>query len=103
MNQNLLARSRGGCASGTFNFNGQYTGDGFADYLLGDLQTSQRCYPIGDFGIQRNPFYGVYVQDNWKVNRKLTVEAGFRYEYWGAKEFVRGGGTTFDTAIGKAV
>jgi carboxypeptidase family protein len=53
----------------------------FADYLLGtqnyDLLTlsgaHQRAY-------QR--YVGVYAQDSWRATSKLTVNYGFRYEYW---------------------
>ena len=53
-------------------------GQGFASYLLG--------LPTGG-GIDRNAtpsfqdkFVGLYLQDDWKVSRKLTIGLGLRYE-----------------------
>jgi hypothetical protein len=53
-------------------------GQGFASYLLG--------LPTGG-GIDRNAtpsfqdkFIGIYVQDDWKISRKLSVGLGLRYE-----------------------
>ena len=32
-----------------------------------------------------NQFYG-FAQDNWRVTRRLTLNVGVRYEYFGALE-----------------
>jgi Carboxypeptidase regulatory-like domain/TonB dependent receptor len=46
-----------------------------------------------------NPFYTAYVQDDWRVNNRLTINAGVRYEYEGGfvERYDRGlgGGFTF--------
>jgi hypothetical protein len=46
-----------------------------------------------------NPFYTAYVQDDWRVNSRLTINAGVRYEYEGGfvERYDRGlgGGFTF--------
>jgi Carboxypeptidase regulatory-like domain len=67
---------------GQFSFNPSniFTGNPFADFLLG-LPTSAN----GGFGdvsiyLRGNEWHG-YVQDNWKATRKLTVNLGVRYEY----------------------
>lgn len=72
-NQSLTARE-------TSNPNLQQSGDPFATFLLGALDASSQM--IG--GPAPEPitnFYGLYVGDAWTVNRKLTVNAGVRYEY----------------------
>ena len=91
------------CSRGNFGFSGQYTGDGFADYLLGLTSSSLRNFPIEAFGAANAPYSGLYVQDFWKLGPKLTVNLGMRYDYWHERAFVRGTGSTFDLKLGKAV
>lgn len=86
---------------GSFTFNGQYTGNSFADYLLGLVQSTSRNFPLGDFGVAHSPYEAFYVQDDFRVSRRLTLNLGVRFDHWNAKQFVRGCGATFDPAIGK--
>src|SRR6185312_4548009 len=52
---------------------------GFASFLLGDYtgitQTPQLNYKQG------NQEWALYLQDSWKVSRKLTVDYGIRWDY----------------------
>ncbi len=55
------------------------TGNGFASFLLGQayqwgLETPRNV-------IQRYKYYGGFFQDDWRVNNKLTLNLGLRYEY----------------------
>lgn len=86
---------------GSFTFNGQYTGNSFADYLLGLVQSTSRNFPLGDFGVAHSPYEAFYAQDDFRVSRRLTLNLGLRYDHWNQKQFVRGCGATFDPAIGK--
>jgi hypothetical protein len=88
---------------GTFGFNGQYTGDGFADYLLGLVSSAARNYPLQTFGLQRSPYMATFVEDTYKVTPSLTLNLGLRYDRWLDKRAVRGNAATFDPRIGKAV
>ncbi len=88
---------------GSFDFNSQYTGDGFADYLLGLTSGTRRNYPLHAFGLVHSPYSGAFAQDFWKVRRNLTLSLGLRLERWGAKELKNGNGSTFDPAIGKVI
>jgi hypothetical protein len=61
------------------------TGYDFADFLLGYPQTSSLRVGIG-FNNSNDYFRGWaasgYVQDDWRVNRGLTLNLGIRYEYF---------------------
>jgi hypothetical protein len=99
----LLAAHGSCCSKGVFDFNGQYTGNGFADYLLGYTDSSLRNYPIHTFGMKSNPYGAFFVDDSWKISSQLTVELGIRWDHWFAKSLIRGAGGTFDPKLGKAV
>ncbi len=63
----------------TTGLNGQSMGFGFASFLLGDYtsttQTPQENYRQG------NQEWGLFLQDTWKVTRKLTVDYGLRWDF----------------------
>lgn len=88
---------------GLFAFNSQYTGNGFADYLLGLVQNVNRNATLALFGIAHSPYSALYADDTWRVHPHVTISAGIRWDYWWNKAFVRGVGTTFDAKLGKAV
>jgi hypothetical protein len=56
------------------------TGNAFADALLGNFRTYSEAAndPIGFF---RFSSIEGFVSDNWKVNRRLSLEMGLRYQY----------------------
>lgn len=90
-------------ARGNFSFNGQYTGNGFADYLLGYTSAGGRNFPLQTFGMKHAPYSAVYIQDSWKATPRLTVNLGLRYDRWHARRAVRGNVTSFEPRIGKAI
>jgi hypothetical protein len=58
------------------------TGDGFASFLLGEA-TSGNWSDQGNLSRHRFSAMGLYAQDDIKVSRKLTVNAGLRYDlFW---------------------
>jgi len=63
---------------GQFNFNTNGTGDPMASFLFGYLYQFNQA--SGQFFNPRGKFIGAYVQDSWKVSRRLTVDYGVRYE-----------------------
>ena len=88
---------------GSFDFNGQYTGNGFADYLLGLTSGTRRNYPLYTFGLVHSPYSAGFAQDYWKIRPNLTLSLGVRYEYWHSKDLEHGNGSTFDPKIGKVI
>jgi len=71
---------------GSWSFTGAETnsggkgGDAFADFLLGYPASVGRAYPSANFGGQVW-YKQFYAQDDIRVNNKLTVNVGLRYEY----------------------
>jgi hypothetical protein len=63
-----------------FNFDGSYTGDATADFLLGLFQSTQAFNGSSAADFRRTNF-APFVEDNWKINPKLTLSFGLRYEY----------------------
>jgi hypothetical protein len=72
--QDLFGQTQGG-----FNFNGAFTGNDFADFLLG-YANSYTELALQDTGRWNNVSVATYFQDNWRVNRRLTLNLGLRWE-----------------------
>ncbi|MGH9584904.1 MAG: carboxypeptidase regulatory-like domain-containing protein, partial [Bryobacteraceae bacterium] len=68
-----------GDTQGSFGFNGNYTGNDFADFLLG-YANSYTELAVQDAGHWDNKSYDAYIQDNWKVNSRLTLNLGLRWD-----------------------
>src|SRR5262245_48370225 len=85
---------------GGFTFNGQFSGNPVADFLLGYCST---C--TGAFGSSRStytsPTVAPFVDDNWQASDKLTVQMGLRWEYLGPWAEIDGIEGSFDAASGK--
>jgi Carboxypeptidase regulatory-like domain/TonB dependent receptor len=92
-----------GNVRGTFNFANLYTGDGFADYLLGYTSSSARNAPLAAFGTDRAPYTGVYVNDDWRIRPNLSLMLGLRYEHWFPRHNSRDAASTWDPRLQKVV
>jgi len=79
-----------GYPSGQFSFSAQatrrltnvgdnYQGNGFASMLIGWPSGGQ--FHIDPKVFTRSRYMGYYLQDDWKVTRKLTLNLGLRYEF----------------------
>ena len=74
-NQAVLAPQRG-----SYNFNGQYSGIAYADFLLGYPTQTQKANPPASTIRLLQPQYAMYVQDDWRVTPRLTLNLGLRYD-----------------------
>ncbi len=55
------------------------TGDPFAEFLLGEVFQPEAAVSIANAQFRATSFY-LYFDDTWKLNSKLTVNFGIRYE-----------------------
>jgi hypothetical protein len=67
-----LTALRGGVAPNAYN--------GFADFLLGAPNAFGKDVQYINPSAVRMPAWGIYIRDQWQVNRKLTLNYGTRFE-----------------------
>jgi hypothetical protein len=67
------------CQRGQMSFNGQYTGSGITDMLLG-LPQSIQLENLNIDHVYRNGRAG-FAQDTWRATKRLAINYGLRYEY----------------------
>ena len=67
-------------ARGAFTFTGQFSGNAFADFLLGYPASATAGLGRGDED-GRTSWLHLYAQDDWRMRDNLTVNVGLRYEF----------------------
>ncbi len=83
---------------GRFQFNGVFTaerpnnagsrgdtGSSMADWLLGWANNGRWGWPNGEEYVA--PYYGAFIQDDYKITNRLTLNLGLRYEIFGVPTF----------------
>jgi Carboxypeptidase regulatory-like domain len=83
-------------ANGTFAFNGTFTGDPLADFMIGGVSSLIQQSPF-EIGL-RQKYIGLYFQDDMKVTNRLNVNIGVRWEPNLQERDVQGRGYHFSTA-----
>lgn len=67
--------------AGEFDFTDQLSGSNLTDFMLG--HASHFLQGGGEFKDLHGVLYSTYAQDNWRVNQKLTLNLGLRWDpYW---------------------
>jgi hypothetical protein len=66
-------------ARGAFTYTGQFTGNAFADFLLGYPSSASSGIGRGDEDGRTNWLH-LYMQDDWQPRTNLTLNLGLRYE-----------------------
>jgi hypothetical protein len=75
-------------SGGFWQFNGQLTGLGLADLLMGRVSSLEHSGPAVLFMDQW--YMGIYAQDTWQANRRLTINAGVRWEPYFGQNLLNG-------------
>ncbi len=91
-------------ANGNYFFGATYTANAslaqvgglpYADYLLG-LPTGVTNSNAIDWSRQRDLYVGPYIQDDWKISRRLTLNIGLRYDLYTQPVDAKDTGAMFD-------
>lgn len=64
--------------NGEFSFYNSLSGNNLTDFMLGDV--TEFLQGGGEFKNMVGNLWSLYAQDNWRVNQRLTVNLGLRWE-----------------------
>jgi hypothetical protein len=91
-----------GQLNGAFNFDNSFTGNSFANFLLGwPLNAARNLNPAEQNG--KVTYFSGFVADDWKVTPRLTLNLGVRYEIETVLEEAENEVARFDLASGRVL
>ncbi len=97
-----LATSQSTALFSQSTFNGSFSGHEYSDFLLGIPRTLQRSF-YSDGSDRNRKNYGAFIQDDWKVTSRLTMNLGLRWDAMMPWVEKRNLNAAFDVASGKIV
>ena len=83
---------------GTFSFSGTFTGNDFANFMLG-LPDQTNYDVVSHDNDGRSLHYHLFAQDNWQVTPRLTLTYGLRWEFHPAYHDPSGNIGNFDPSV----
>jgi hypothetical protein len=87
---------------GSFTFNGTLSGYGYSDFLLGLPYQSTRLDPLTN-RTTKDSELGIFVTDSFKVNSRLTLDLGLRWDRFGSPRYEDGLMYNWDPATGNVI
>jgi hypothetical protein len=87
---------------GDNSFSNRFSGHPYADFLLGIPTTARRNFPAIE-PRRYNYTYAAFVQDDWKLTPRLTLNLGLRYQFYPGWREANGRQAVFDIAGGNIV
>jgi hypothetical protein len=87
---------------GSVNFSNRFSGHPYSDFLLGIPTTLSRAFPAIEPRRQNNR-HGLFLQDDWRITPRLTLNLGLRYDYYPGWTEQSGRQAVFDLATGAIV
>ncbi len=88
---------------GSYAFTNKYTGYAYADFLLGLPTSTQVSYPGALAYRNITNELGLFVQDDFKLTSRLTLNAGIRYDVQFFPDNIYGAQASFVPSLGKVV
>ena len=81
-------------SGGSWMFNGQTTGRGLADLLVGAVGSLEHGVP--NLLVMDMIYAGLYAQDSWRMSDRVTLNYGLRWEPFLGQQMLYGGATNFN-------
>lgn len=67
---------------GTFTFDGTYSGSALADFMMGFVRSASLNPAVTNTDLV-NYWQAYYINDDWKITPRFTLNFGLRYDYFG--------------------